>query len=90
MLFSSDGINWAQIPALTNHGLSAVAAGGFPKVQFVAAGRFGDLLYSTDEIFVDTFENQSGIHPSMRAVTPARSLRPKCNAYSRKSVSSRL
>jgi photosystem II stability/assembly factor-like uncharacterized protein len=58
MLFSSDGINWTQVPPLTNHGLSAVAAGGFPEVQFVAAGRCGDLLYGTDEIFMDTFEIQ--------------------------------
>jgi photosystem II stability/assembly factor-like uncharacterized protein len=56
MLFSSDGINWTQVPALTNHALTAVAAGGYPAVQFVAVGRLGDLLYGTDEIFAATFE----------------------------------
>ena len=65
MLFSSDGINWLQVPSLTNHGLSTVAAGGFPQVQFVAGDRFGDLLYGTDEVFSSAFEAQSGIRPSM-------------------------
>jgi photosystem II stability/assembly factor-like uncharacterized protein len=72
VLFSTDGINWTQAPALTGHTLTAVAAGGHPNAQFVAVGTFGDLLYSTDEVFVATFELQPGILPVRRVAALPR------------------
>jgi len=71
ILTSTDGLTWTQVPALTNHPLTAVAAGGFPNVQFVAVSNFGDLIYSSDSIFVDSFEALAGEHPSLHvAVLP--------------------
>jgi photosystem II stability/assembly factor-like uncharacterized protein len=64
MLSSNDGIVWTQTPPLTNHALAAVAAGGHPDVEFVAVGAQGELLYSTDAIFVSTFEFLAGNRPS--------------------------
>ena len=56
---------------MTNHPLSAVAASGFPVVRFVAAGDLGDLLYSNDDVFMDTFEVVAGKRPSLHvAVLP--------------------
>ena len=67
----SDGVSWAQVPALTNHPLSAIAASAYPVVRFVAAGDLGDLLYSNDEVFTDTFEVVAGKRPSLQvAVLP--------------------
>jgi hypothetical protein len=71
ILSSTDGVNWSQVPALTNHPLSAVAASGSPAVRFVAAGGLGDLIYSNDDVFMDTFEVVPGRRPSLQtAVLP--------------------
>jgi len=71
ILFSTDGVNWARVPTLTNHPLSAVAASAFPVIRFVAAGDLGDLLYGNDDVFMDTFEAVPGRRPSLHvAVLP--------------------
>jgi photosystem II stability/assembly factor-like uncharacterized protein len=69
ILSSADGVNWAQVPALTNHPLSAVAGSARPVVRFVAVGGLGDLLYANDEVFVDTFEAAPGKRPSLHVAT---------------------
>jgi hypothetical protein len=71
ILSSSDGVSWAQVPALTNHPLSAVAGSGDPVVRFVAVGNRGDVLYANDDIFFDTFEAVPGMRLSLHvAVLP--------------------
>jgi photosystem II stability/assembly factor-like uncharacterized protein len=81
MLFSADAIDWTQVPPVTNHTLTAIAAGGSPDVQFVAVGTLGDLLYSTDEVFVDSFELVPSKRPSLRVATLPRSGQAQ-NAFS--------
>jgi len=68
ILSSTDGVGWDQVPALTNHPLSAVTGSGGPVGRFVATGDFGDLLYSNDDVFVDSFEAAAGKRPSLRVV----------------------
>jgi hypothetical protein len=72
VLSSFDGLGWTQLPALTNHPLSAVAASAYPDVRFVAAGDLGDLLYGNDDVFMDTFEAVPGKRPSLHVVVLPR------------------
>jgi hypothetical protein len=78
ILSSTDGVSWTQVPALTNHPLSAVAASGFPVVRFVAAGGLGDLLYSDDDVFMDTFEAVPGKRPSLHVAVLPRNRQAQC------------
>jgi hypothetical protein len=78
ILLSTDGISWTQVPALTNHPLSAVAASGDPVIRFVAAGDLGDLLYSNDEVFMDTFESVPGRRPSLHVAVLPRNRQAQC------------
>ena len=80
ILSSTDGVSWSQVPALTNHPLSAVAASGSPAVRFVAAGGLGDLLYSNDDVFMDTFESVPGRRPSLHAAVLPRNRQAQCAA----------
>src|SRR5262249_39819032 len=69
-LYSADGLQWSLAPVLTRHSLSAIAAGSDPAAPFVAVGRFGDILYSTDQIFGTGFD----------LVRPALNVGPRCDA----------